>query len=198
FVAVRHPQAAFGDVGGLLGLPEEGDTLGVAPQAAPGGPALIARMTGVSHMRNEPPKLHVAARSGYRPAVGRLGRPHPPGPRGLVRLDQLVERGGWPWANVTPIARPAEPAAMRDVAALKAGIAALAERDQGFRSRLGSPQFEVACMQALTSAEAVTGWLLYYLDRSEEHTSELQSLTNLVCRLLLEKKKNNDTADISN
>src|SRR5262249_58406525 len=28
------------------------------------------------------------------------------------------------------------------------------------------------------------------LNRSEEHTSELQSLTNLVCRLLLEKKKN--------
>src|SRR5437016_9666869 len=27
------------------------------------------------------------------------------------------------------------------------------------------------------------------LKRSEEHTSELQSLTNLVCRLLLEKKK---------
>src|SRR5262249_59994406 len=25
-------------------------------------------------------------------------------------------------------------------------------------------------------------------DRSEEHTSELQSLTNIVCRLLLEKK----------
>src|SRR5260370_678396 len=28
------------------------------------------------------------------------------------------------------------------------------------------------------------------LDRSEEHTSELQSHLNLVCRLLLEKKKN--------
>src|SRR2546425_3404399 len=28
------------------------------------------------------------------------------------------------------------------------------------------------------------------LDRSEEHTSELQSLAYLVCRLLLEKKKN--------
>src|SRR5262249_59100165 len=27
------------------------------------------------------------------------------------------------------------------------------------------------------------------LSRSEEHTSELQSLTNIVCRLLLEKKK---------
>src|SRR2546430_5251627 len=31
--------------------------------------------------------------------------------------------------------------------------------------------------------------------RSEEHTSELQSQSNLVCRLLLEKKKT--TADIS-
>mgnify|MGYP002527502052 CR=1 FL=1 len=29
--------------------------------------------------------------------------------------------------------------------------------------------------------------------RSEEHTSELQSLVNLVCRLLLEKKKNKQT-----
>src|SRR5260370_18145419 len=30
--------------------------------------------------------------------------------------------------------------------------------------------------------------------RSEEHTSELQSHLNLVCRLLLEKKKNNRTS----
>src|SRR2546430_11216099 len=29
-------------------------------------------------------------------------------------------------------------------------------------------------------------------DRSEEHTSELQSQSNLVCRLLLEKKKKRD------
>src|SRR3972149_10874076 len=34
--------------------------------------------------------------------------------------------------------------------------------------------------------------------RSEEHTSELQSQSNLVCRLLLEKKKNKkNTADTS-
>src|SRR5256885_7138821 len=32
--------------------------------------------------------------------------------------------------------------------------------------------------------------------RSEEHTSELQSPCNLVCRLLLEKKKQNHTAII--
>src|SRR5438093_3871383 len=31
--------------------------------------------------------------------------------------------------------------------------------------------------------------------RSEEHTSELQSLTKLVCRLLLEKKKTTTRAD---
>src|SRR5436309_10066661 len=33
-----------------------------------------------------------------------------------------------------------------------------------------------------------TGARAQFLDRSEEHTSELQSRENLVCRLLLEKK----------
>src|SRR5205085_12024562 len=37
------------------------------------------------------------------------------------------------------------------------------------------------CFAATTSSEALV--------RSEEHTSELQSQSNLVCRLLLEKKK---------
>src|SRR5688572_31235244 len=32
--------------------------------------------------------------------------------------------------------------------------------------------------------------------RSEEHTSELQSQSNLVCRLLLEKKKNTTTEPV--
>src|SRR5690348_17885105 len=32
-------------------------------------------------------------------------------------------------------------------------------------------------------------WMLFSLMRSEEHTSELQSPVQLVCRLLLEKKK---------
>src|SRR5438034_7033142 len=31
------------------------------------------------------------------------------------------------------------------------------------------------------------------IERSEEHTSELQSHSDLVCRLLLEKKKNGET-----
>src|SRR5574341_2452595 len=33
-------------------------------------------------------------------------------------------------------------------------------------------------------------------ERSEEHTSELQSPTNLVCRLLLEKKKKKKCKDL--
>src|SRR5690606_20970120 len=44
---------------------------------------------------------------------------------------------------------------------------------------------EVKGQQALGSADDGVGVLL----RSEEHTSELQSRENLVCRLLLEKKK---------
>src|SRR5256885_5865269 len=39
------------------------------------------------------------------------------------------------------------------------------------------------------SAEASFVWDHFQKVRSEEHTSELQSPCNLVCRLLLEKKK---------
>src|SRR5436190_17591905 len=39
------------------------------------------------------------------------------------------------------------------------------------------------------SSEAPSLWVLSWLLRSEEHTSELQSHSDLVCRLLLEKKK---------
>src|SRR2546430_4066750 len=37
---------------------------------------------------------------------------------------------------------------------------------------------------------------LFRYDRSEEHTSELQSQSNLVCRLLLEKKKTRSTSSL--
>src|SRR5258705_5067201 len=37
-----------------------------------------------------------------------------------------------------------------------------------------------------------------FSQRSEEHTSELQSLRHLVCRLLLEKKKTNTLRTLSN
>src|SRR2546426_4923535 len=47
---------------------------------------------------------------------------------------------------------------------------------------------------ALTVALVLpAGDALYRVARSEEHTSELQSPCNLVCRLLLEKKKKKNT-----
>src|SRR5258706_7889348 len=52
-----------------------------------------------------------------------------------------------------------------------------------FRSTLGFP------VTLSSKTPAFLPVLDRRLQRSEEHTSELQSLTNLVCRLLLEKKK---------
>src|SRR5260370_17692827 len=49
------------------------------------------------------------------------------------------------------------------------------------------------CFRVLP-AEAALGQLDPADERSEEHTSELQSHLNLVCRLLLEKKKNTVTS----
>src|SRR5256885_6875403 len=43
---------------------------------------------------------------------------------------------------------------------------------------------------ATFAGERMSRWLECGSTRSEEHTSELQSPCNLVCRLLLEKKKN--------
>src|SRR5438046_7532685 len=48
---------------------------------------------------------------------------------------------------------------------------------------------ELERLVAWSADEGAVSFNCYFLVRSEEHTSELQSLTNLVCRLLLEKKK---------
>src|SRR2546425_8838925 len=48
----------------------------------------------------------------------------------------------------------------------------------------------LVCQRLLTMIVYVNGCWPTWVPRSEEHTSELQSLAYLVCRLLLEKKKN--------
>src|SRR5438093_8060825 len=58
---------------------------------------------------------------------------------------------------------------------------------QGLSPRLRQALFEVVARRHVDRSR------LRSACRSEEHTSELQSLTNLVCRLLLEKKKKNTT-----
>src|ERR1035438_10571852 len=55
---------------------------------------------------------------------------------------------------------------------------------------------EIASVPSVTGAPRMSympslkKWPRSFISRSEEHTSELQSLRHLVCRLLLEKKKN--------
>src|SRR5688572_30960666 len=56
----------------------------------------------------------------------------------------------------------------------------VARRAKSFRSDLRRKSVSAATDECLVSMADV---------RSEEHTSELQSQSNLVCRLLLEKKK---------
>src|SRR3712207_6898769 len=58
-------------------------------------------------------------------------------------------------------------------------------RPDGFPSR--SPVQYTAARIEVTSGRCAAIWVKV---RSEEHTSELQSRQYLVCRLLLEKKKN--------
>src|SRR5687767_15595477 len=45
-------------------------------------------------------------------------------------------------------------------------------------------------IKSVASETFLIWWAKWQKQRSEEHTSELQSLAYLVCRLLLEKKKN--------
>src|SRR4051812_49712970 len=59
-----------------------------------------------------------------------------------------------------------------------------------FRSRLAAQSAKNLSWSARSSCPKRTASA-----RSEEHTSELQSHVNLVCRLLLEKKKKNANAN---
>src|SRR5438046_3110826 len=70
----------------------------------------------------------------------------------------------------------------------------------GIIGRMGATHRANNLQPAMSQATQGTGMALSFVavgpieggrdkGRSEEHTSELQSLTNLVCRLLLEKKK---------
>src|SRR5207247_9074134 len=61
--------------------------------------------------------------------------------------------------------------------------------DASGNSTLLSPQDTRTNEWVFYSKNTVTGQVLKIDMRSEEHTSELQSRVELVCRLLLEKKK---------
>src|SRR2546422_5918795 len=54
---------------------------------------------------------------------------------------------------------------------------------------------DVYAVAALTGDGVISQDHAVFAERSEEHTSELQSRLHLVCRLLLEKKKNKHMID---
>src|SRR5882724_13181210 len=58
-----------------------------------------------------------------------------------------------------------------------------------FRSAGTRPAHPARCSPSRTTGPCSPGTPRWATGRSEEHTSELQSLRHLVCRLLLEKKK---------
>src|SRR5258707_9883131 len=68
--------------------------------------------------------------------------------------------------------------------------AALMAKALGLPSITARP-VEAFCAEAGSARKASTGLAVMEGNRSEEHTSELQSRQYLVCRLLLEKKKIN-------
>src|SRR5258705_9110358 len=70
---------------------------------------------------------------------------------------------------------------------LRAGAA---DRDRLMDERVGGDEQELRVCEVRRFA-ARLGVAVARAARSEEHTSELQSLRHLVCRLLLEKKKKN-------
>src|SRR5690242_21466663 len=82
------------------------------------------------------------------------------------------------WRRRRPAAPSGRPAAMRP-----------AEPDQSVPSRDLTSARTPSTTPATTVRLRTTGCPQGQPLRSEEHTSELQSHVNLVCRLLLEKKK---------
>src|SRR5256885_9987382 len=76
----------------------------------------------------------------------------------------------------------------KDLEPAIASAAAAAVKENGLEGRFAELERE-------RLARLAREWLeIEKTRRSEEHTSELQSPCNLVCRLLLEKKKNKNTS----
>src|SRR2546426_8263924 len=88
-----------------------------------------------------------------------------------------------------PLFRPrtlATPADLLRFSELKVSAEAVARRI--------SPKDALKNLQVLEQTQRLLHTNVQEALRSEEHTSELQSPCNLVCRLLLEKKKREETA----
>src|SRR5688500_20055314 len=88
----------------------------------------------------------------------------------VLELAELLDRAGFGYLEVSG-------GGCFD-SAVRRGVESPWERIRSIRARCSTPL-----------GMALRGRFLVGANRSEEHTSELQSPCNLVCRLLLEKKK---------
>src|SRR2546429_3395770 len=95
----------------------------------------------------------------------------------LVKKSRIALR-----PRISTLSPPAGLSGVRSVASLAHGT-----RDMSFAAMPSKYAFTL-CFRLLSFIAASP--LFGHLQRSEEHTSELQSRLHLVCRLLLEKKNN--------
>src|SRR6266566_4937727 len=103
-------------------------------------------------------------------------------PERLARLSDAPGRSRLGWCPARGRDRgPVHPERFRDVLLLRPGWRSLGPHEQRAPRHLGRRPLVDGSSAAVSGREAMS--------RSEEHTSELQSPCNLVCRLLLEKKK---------
>src|SRR2546426_8795698 len=114
--------------------------------------------------------------------------------RATIRV--AAQLTSWATHLMPPVhARPVTRARSRSGVWSASGIPkeALGKRKATTRAGSASPRGFLACCVGATPGVAYargqhrSRWRIFL--RSEEHTSELQSPCNLVCRLLLEKKK---------
>src|SRR3989441_8532941 len=108
------------------------------------------------------------------------------------RLADVGSGAGFPGLALK-IIRPELHVTLIEANAKKSAFLAEVVRDLGLNEvdvvRARYEDLPLGAIQADFIAARAVGDLQQLLPRSEEHTSELQSLAYLVCRLLLEKKK---------
>src|SRR2546430_11015801 len=98
----------------------------------------------------------------------------------------LICAGGCDTLNIGNPNAPDSPRALSDPSTVQSiAVGAVRTWYLTMQGDLGADAYPALTMVVMARSH-VAAWNNY---RSEEHTSELQSQSNLVCRLLLEKKK---------
>src|SRR5690606_40463592 len=112
---------------------------------------------------------------------------------GVISIRSVYDIGGGATANSEALADPARTTADQRPARFLRVVKAVSIPDEDIVD-LDNTAFGRSTQQGMKEIVGYApiepdGSVMVKVPRSEEHTSELQSRENLVCRLLLEKKK---------